>query len=341
MVNDSRSGGLPARRGRCDNVGRFFGAKRRRVNPTPRSMTFSGIYPIVNTTFSDDGTIDLGSQRRLVRFLLDAGVHGLGLFGNASEGYTLGEEERRRLLREIVDEVAGAVPIVVSTGHTGTDAAVALSREAEAAGASALMITPPHYLKPDAEGVFQYFAAISRAVRIPIMVQDAPLMTLVPMGPDLLARMSRELEWVRLVKVEAPPTAPKVSRLRQLAGEGLVLFGGLNGNFLLEELARGAVGTMPGSDLPDLFVRIWNAHQRGDRAAAKETFARALPLIRYELQPGLGVAVMKLNLHDAGVIASARTRHPTKSLEPLDIAEVRELRSELDLFAFRWAAAHR
>ena len=304
-------------------------------------MTFSGIYPIVNTTFHDDGSLDLVSQRRLVRFLLDAGVHGLGLFGNASEGYTLGEEERRLILREIVAEVAGAVPLVVSTGHTGTDVAVALSREAEAAGASALMINPPHYLKPDADGVFHYFAALSRAVRIPIMVQDAPLMTQVPLGAELLARLARELEHVRLVKVEAPPTAPKVSRLKALAGENLALFGGLNGNFLLEELARGAVGTMPGSDLPDLFVRMWDAHRRGDAAAAKREFTRALPLIRYELQPGLGVAVMKLNLHDAGVIDSPRTRHPTKSLEPADIAEVRALRADLDLFAFRWAAARR
>jgi len=301
--------------------------------------TFAGIFPIVNTTFNADGTLDLESQRRLVRFLLDAGVHGLGLFGNASEGYTLSDEERRLLTRVILEEVAGAVPVVVSSGATGTDLAVSLSKEAEAAGAAALMILPPHYLKPDAEGVYQYFAAISRAVRIPIMVQDAPLMTQVPITPDLLARMARELDHVRLVKVEAPPTARKISRLKHLAGDGLTLFGGLNGNFLLEELARGSVGTMPGSDMPDLFVQMWEAHTRGDEAAAREAFGRALPLIRYELQPGMGLAVMKQNLLDAGIIASARTRHPTRSLEPEDIAEVRALRANLELLAFRWAAA--
>lgn len=301
--------------------------------------TFAGIYPIVNTPFNDDGTLDLVSQRQLVRFLVDSGAHGLGLFGNASEGYALAEEERRLLTRVILEEVAGAVPVVVSSGHTGTDVAVSLGVEAQHAGADALMIMPPHFLKPDAEGVYHYFAAISRAVRVPIMVQDAPLMTQVPMGADLLARMARELEQVRLVKVEAPPTPPKISRLAQLAGDGLVLFGGLNGNFLLEELSRGAVGTMPGSDMPDLFVSIWDAYQRGDAAAARAAFARALPLIRYELQPGMGVAVMKQNLFDAGIIASARTRHPTKTLDPTDIAEIRVLREDLDLAAFRWAAA--
>lgn len=301
--------------------------------------TFAGIFPIVNTTFNDDGTLDLVSQRQLVRFLIDAGAHGLGLFGNASEGYALAEEERRTLTAVILEEVAGAVPVIVSSGHTGTDVAVSISVEAQDAGADALMILPPYYLKPDAEGVFQYFAAISRAVRIPIMVQDAPLMTQVPMGPDLLARMARELEQVRLVKVEAPPTPSKISRLTQLCGTGLTLFGGLNGNFLLEELGRGAVGTMPGSDMPDQFLAIWDAHQRGDSAAAWAGFSRALPLIRYELQPGMGVAVMKQNLCDAGIIASARTRHPTRRLDSADIAEIRALRDGLDLLAFRWAAA--
>jgi 2-keto-3-deoxy-L-arabinonate dehydratase len=300
---------------------------------------FTGIFPIVNTTFHDDGSLDLESQRRLVRFLVDAGAHGLGCFGNASEGYALGDDERKLLTRVILEEVNGAVPVIVSTGHTGTDVAVGLSVEAQAAGADALMIMPPHFLKPDADGVYHYFAAISRAVTIPIMVQDAPLMTQVPMGPDLLARMGRELEQVRMVKVEAPPTANKISRLNGLAGDRLSLFGGLNGNFLLEELARGAVGTMPGCDMPDLFLRIWNAWSAGDTAAAWAEFARALPLIRYELQPGMGVAVMKQNLFDAGIIASARTRHPTRTLDATDIAEVRGLRAGLDLLAFRWAPA--
>jgi 2-keto-3-deoxy-L-arabinonate dehydratase len=300
---------------------------------------FRGIFPIVNTTFHDDGRIDLESQRRLVRFLIDSGAHGLGLFGNASEGYALGEDERRQLLKVIVEENAGAVPLISSSGHTGTDVAVALSREAEAAGANALMVLPPYYMKPDAEGIYHYFREISNAVGIPIMVQDAPLMTQVPMGPDLLARMGREIEQVKLVKVEAPPTSPKVSKLRALAGDSLVLFGGLNGHFLLEELARGAVGTMPGCDMTDAFVAVWDAWTAGDQAAARDRFRRMLPLIRYELQPGYGVAVMKQNLFDAGIIASPRVRHPTRTLDATDIAEIRAIRADLDLLAFRWAAA--
>lgn len=294
----------------------------------------TGIIPIVNTTFHDDGTIDLDSQRRLVRFLIESGAHALGLFGNASEGYTLTEAERRLLLEAIVREVGGKVPLVVSSGHTGTDAAVALGREAEACGASALMVLPPYYMKTDGDGLLYYFSAISQAVNIPIMVQDAPAMTSVAMSPELLARMGREIEHVSLVKVEAPPTPGKIARLTALAGPALTLLGGLNGHFLLEELARGAVGTMPGCDMTDAFVRVWHLWTGGQHDEARQAFDRMLPLIRYELQPGMGVAVMKRNLYDAGIIASPRVRHPTRNLDEIDIADVRRLREPLQLRAF-------
>lgn len=302
---------------------------------------FEGVFPIVNTPFREDGAIDLDSQRRLVRFLLECGAHGLGLFGTASEGYTLSQDERLQILRLIVREVDGRVPIVVSSGHTGTDAAVALSKQAEAEGADALMVLPPYFLKPDAEGVFDYFKAIDAAVTIPIMVQDAPLMTQVAMGAPLIARMGRELERVRYAKVEAPPTAPKISDILKGGGNVPVLFGGLNGQFFIEELDRGARGTMPGSDMTAAFVRIWNHWKAGERAAAREEFRRYLPLIRYELQPGLGVSVMKHNLVAAGIIECARVRHPTRSLDDAGRREVEELRSELPLRELGWIGASR
>jgi 4-hydroxy-tetrahydrodipicolinate synthase len=283
-----------------------------------------GIFPILNTTFHDDGALDLDSQARLVRHLMEAGAHGLGLFGNASEGYALLAEERIRILRLVVKEVKGRVPLVVSSGHTGTDAAVLLSKEAEDLGADALMVLPPFYMKTDAEGLLHYFGAIARAVRIPAMVQDAPLMTQVPMPASLIARMSREIAGVRYVKVEAPPTAPKVTAVVEAGGPAV--FGGLNGQFMIEEIGRGARGMMPGSDLIPVFVEVWNRLDRGDRTAAWRIFAQALPLIRFQLQPGMGVSAMKHNLVEAGVIRSARVRHPTVSLDARALAELRVLR---------------
>jgi 4-hydroxy-tetrahydrodipicolinate synthase len=286
------------------------------------------VFPIVCSTFQEDGSLDLDSQRRLVRYLIDAGAHGLGLFGNASEGYAIGHDERKRLLGTILEEVAGQVPVIVSSGHTGTDVAVALSREAQAAGADGLMVLPPYFVRPDGDGLVHYFSAIGAAVRIPIMVQDAPLLTGVAMGPSLLARLAREVDAVRYVKVEAPPTAPKVTETLEAAND-LAIFGGLNGQFLIEEFERGAVGTMPGSDLVPQFVRLWELLERGQREQAWTEFAHHLPMIRFELQPALGVAAMKHNLQAAGVIACARVRHPTKSLDPRGREELDWLRQRL------------
>ncbi len=287
--------------------------------------TLRGVYPILNTTFQEDGSLDLASQARLVHHLMDSGAHGLGLFGNASEGYALSGAERSTLLKLIHKEAGGRVPLVASTGHTGTDAAVELSKDAEALGADALMVMPPYFLKTDADGLMHYFEAISRAVNIPIMVQDAPLMTQVAMPAALLARMGREIENVKYAKVEAPPTPAKVSAT-VLAG-GITVFGGLNGQFLIEEFNRGAVGTMPGSDLTSKYVAIWNCLEKGDQPEAWRLFTQALPLIRFELQPGMGVSAMKHNLVAAGVIKCPRVRHPTVSLDARSLAELEFLRS--------------
>lgn len=290
---------------------------------------FEGVYPIVNTTFHEDGSLDEVSQLRLVDYLLEAGTHGLGLFGNASEGYALADDERRQLLIAIAKHVNGRVPLVVSTGATGTELAVRASKQAQDLGAQILMVLPPYYLKPSADGLMFYFEAISKAVNIPIMVQDAPLMSQVPMPAALLARMAREIEHVKLVKVEAPPTAPKFTQILD-SKPPVTLFGGLNGNFFIEEYDRGSRGVMPGSDLIPQFVQLWEHLENSRREEAWKLFARMLPLIRYELQPGLGVSAMKHNLKARGVIASTVVRHPTSQVDAEGLRELAALRAMLD-----------
>ena len=290
---------------------------------------FKGVYPIVVTPFHEDGSVDFESLDGLVEYLLQQGAHGLGLFGNASEGYALLTEERIAMLKQIVKRVNGRVPLISSSGHTGADAAVALSVESRDNGASGLMVLPPYLLKPDADGLLYYYEAISNAAGIPIMVQDAPLMTQVPMPVPLLVRMAREIEWVRSAKVEAPPTGPKIGALRNSLGDLLHnfdIFGGMNGQFLIEEFQRGAVGTMPSSDITATYVAIWEHLEKSETAAAWSKFTRALPLIRYELQPGLGVSAAKHNLVAAGVIQSARVRNPTQSLDAAGLRELAALR---------------
>jgi 2-keto-3-deoxy-L-arabinonate dehydratase len=278
-----------------------------------------GIFPILATTFHDDGSLDLESQANLVEHLINQGAHGLGLFGNASEGYALSDAERVTLL-ELV-RANTKVPLIVSTGHSGTGLAVELSRKAESLGADALMVLPPWFMKTDADGLMFYYEAIGKAVHIPIMVQDAPLMTQVAMPASLLSRMGREIENVMYAKVEAPPTASKISALADI-----IAFGGLNGNFFVEEYNRGSRGVMPGSDMIDSFRSIWNSLEAGDQNCAWKLFTRILPLIRFELQPGLGVSAMKHNLKSEGIIKSSHVRHPTGSIDKTGLAELDFLR---------------
>jgi len=192
-----------------------------------------GVFPILATTFHDDGSLDFASQENLVRHLLAKGAHGLGLFGNASEGYTLSDEEKCALFKLVRETAGPTVPLIASSAHAGTQQAAEASRKAEAMGADGLMVLPPFYMKTDADGLMFYFEAISDVVKIPIMIQDAPLMTQVAMPAALLSRMGREIENVVYAKVEAPPTAPKISAVAK--GGGITAFGGLNGNFVIEE----------------------------------------------------------------------------------------------------------
>ena len=134
---------------------------------------YAGIYPIALTTFDEHYEVDEHSQLALINYLLECGAHGIAIFGNASEGYTLSEAEKSRLMSLIIKEVRKRVPVFVSTGHTGTHVAVKLSKAAQAAGADGLMILPPYFLKPSAEDLFGYYKMISEAVSIPIWVGSA------------------------------------------------------------------------------------------------------------------------------------------------------------------------
>lgn len=289
-------------------------------------MKLEGIIPILATPFHEDGSIDLPGQLRVVDHLLEQGAHGLAAFGNAGEGYTLLPEEKRRLLKAIIKHTAGRVPIIVGVGATGTDQAAAAAKEAADMGADALMVLPPYYLKPDGDGVVFFFEKVAKAAGIHIMVQDAPLLSGVPMPPALLARLGREIEHVDSVKVEQPPTAPKISKVCEAAGDSLVVLGGLNGQFMIEEIQRGARGQMPAADMTALYVAVWDHLEAGNLEGAWDVFTKMLPLVRFQLQPGLGVSAVKHNMVARGVIQHAGVRHPTKELDAEGLRELELLR---------------
>jgi 4-hydroxy-tetrahydrodipicolinate synthase len=283
------------------------------------------VLPILSTPFDEDGAIDEASLRSLVRFELEAGVHGLTILGIAGEVYKLLDAERDALTAVVMDEVNGRVPVVVGAGHPGgTKASVELCRRAERAGAAGVMVAPPFVSKPNAAQARACYAAIADAISIPIVVQDEPVTTGVDMSARFLADLAREVPACRYAKVEHVPTPPKFGEIAELVDhERLGLFGGSFGLYFLEELERGARGIMTGFAYPEALVEIFTRFQAGDRVGAADVFYRWLPLIQLESQPGLGIPIRKLLLAQRGAMRLEDVRQPGAMLDEAGRRQVR------------------
>jgi dihydrodipicolinate synthase/N-acetylneuraminate lyase len=281
----------------------------------PRSAPFRGVYPILVTPFDEQDRVDVDSLQNLVAFLLDAGVHGLGV-ALGSEVLRLTEAERVLVTQTVVAAVAGRVPVVINTSGAGTAQALHYSRMAREGGADALMLTGPAFLPAGDAGTRSYFKAVSDAERLPIFIQDIAN----PHIPaDLALQIADESEWVRYIKVESAPTTLMVGETVRKAGDRLTVFGGAGGDYFIEELRRGSQGTMPGCSTPEGFVEVWDNFWSGDEAAALEAFyTRILPVNRLCSQGwGAFFHVHKQVLKARGVIRTARLREPAVPLDDM------------------------
>lgn len=281
-----------------------------------------GVIPILVTPYTDDGGIDGESVRNLVEFNLAAGVHGLGV-ALGSEIFKLNEAERAEMTRAAVEATGRRVPVVINTSAAGTDLAVFYARNAEAAGADALMIAPPIAMLAPAsvEEIITYYQAIDRAVGIPIVLQDVPQ---APISPALALRIAETCPNVAYIKVETPPVPGKVAAMTAAAGERFTIFGGAGGGYFIEEMRRGALGTMPFCSQPAEFVAIWEAMRGGDEAEARRVFeARVAGLLRLGAQGGdIFYALHKQLLVRLGVIRTAHVRGPTTPIDPVTAEEI-------------------
>src|SRR5579864_4276532 len=169
--------------------------------------TWRGVYPAICTPFTEDDVVDLAAQRRVVRFALDCGSNGIVAFGLAGEVLRLSTDERRQLTDAIVEEVGGAVPVFVGVGAPSTRASIELARHAELAGVDCVVVPPPLGAGLGVEALFDYFVRIAGSVSVPVMIQDAPAYLGVGVGPDLIGRIGASAANVRLVKLEAGPSA--------------------------------------------------------------------------------------------------------------------------------------
>jgi 4-hydroxy-tetrahydrodipicolinate synthase len=279
-------------------------------------MPFQGVYSIIPTAFTDSGDFDPSSQRRVVDLFIEKGANGLTALGVTGEVARLEEPERATVLDVVVKQAAGRVPVIAGTSADGTRTCIAYTRQAKDLGAAAVMVSPPRMPKLNSNAVVAHYKALADAVDLPIVVQDYPPIAGFAMEPALLARIAKEIPAARTIKLEDPPTPFKTARILEAAGDTTVqIFGGLGGVFLLEELISGATGAMTGFAFPEILARIMTHWNAGERDAAADVFYRAVPLMRFEFQEGIGMAIRKEVLRRRGALASAATRAPAGGLD--------------------------
>ncbi len=279
-------------------------------------MQLEGVYSVLPTPFASSGEVDETSLQRVIDLFIEAGVNGVTALGVTGEVARLTEEERRRVLDVVVSHVNGRIGVVAGTTAEGTRTCIGYSRHAREAGATAVMVSPPRLPKLNSETVVRHFKSLAEAVDIEIVVQDYPPMSGFAMEPSLLARIANEIPRARTIKLEDPPTPFKTSRILEACGDTPVrIFGGLGGVFLIEELLAGATGAMTGFAYPEMLVKIVSLFRAGKIDEAADVFYRAVPLMRFEFQEGIGMAIRKEVLHRRGALASAATRAPAAVLD--------------------------
>jgi len=292
------------------------------------TVTWSGVFHILATPFRADGALDTDGLPRLVECALATGITGFTILGIAGEAHRLTDEERRRVVETVVKEVRGRVPVAVGVSASGTHLATAFARMAREHGADALMVAPPTGLK-NLDTVAEHYRMVAAATGLPIVLQDEPVTTQVNMPAPFIAQVCADLPLIEAVKLEEPPTLPKITRLRALFGSRVAIFGGLGGVYFFEELSRGADGAMTGFPYPEALRAIREHFVAGRRDEARALFYRWLPLIRYESQPGAtpgtAVGIRKEILRRRGWIASALVRPPAPALDAGTHAELSEI----------------
>ncbi len=302
------------------------------------AQAYRGVFPVVPTIFHDDGSLDLDGQRRCLDFMIDAGSEGLCILANFSEQFVLTDEERETIMAAALKHVAGRVPVIVTTTHAGTTACAVRSRKAQDSGAAIVMIMPPYHgatLRFSEARIFEFYKAVSDAISIPIMIQDAPVAG-TPLSAPFLARMAREIENVSYFKIETPFAAAKLRELIALGGEAIVgPWDGEEAITLMADLDAGCTGAMTGGGYPDGIREIMDPWAKGDRPAARAAYAKWLPLINHENRQ-CGLAAAKALMKAGGVIRSEALRHPLPPLNPHARTQLIELGRELDVMALRW-----
>ncbi|MEO1679077.1 MAG: dihydrodipicolinate synthase family protein [Pseudomonadota bacterium] len=285
--------------------------------------TAKGVFTIACTPFLPDGTLDEASIDRMVDFYVEKGATGLTILGMMGEAGKLTAEESMTVIRRVVGRTS--LPVVVGVSSPGFAAMRALSDGAMQAGAAGVMIAPPGTLRTDDQIVGYYHNVAEIVGTAPWVLQDFPLVTNVQIAPKVIERIVADCPGCVMLKHEDWPGLEKISALRRASEAGMrriSILCGFGGLFLPEEMGRGADGAMTGFAYPEMMADVVRLHHEGAHDRMHALFSAYLPLIRYETQPGLGLAVRKYVLAKRGAIAHGTLRKPGGGLTAETVAEV-------------------
>lgn len=293
------------------------------------SADAKGVYPIAPTPFLDDGSIDHASIDRMIDFYNECGCTGLTVLGQLGEAPKLDYTESLDIASQVIGR-AGAMPVIVGVSAPGFASMRSLTREVMDRGAAGVMIAPPNTLRTDDQIVTYYTQAVEAiGADVPFVLQDYPLTFSVQMSPNVIRRIVTELPSCLMLKHEDWPGLEKISTLRRFEKEGamrhIAIMVGNNGLFLDYELERGADGANTGYAFPDMLCDVVRLKEQGKRDEAHDLFDAHLPLLRYEQQPGAGLAVRKYVMMKRGIITSAAQRRPASPMSETARLEVDNL----------------
>ena len=283
----------------------------------------NGVFTIAATPFLPNGALDFDSIDRMIDAYIEKGANGLTILGMMGEAAKLSAEESVAVVKRVTSR--SNVPVIVGVSASGFAAMTALSNEAMEAGATGVMVAPPMGLRTDAQ-IISYFQNTADALgEIPFVLQDFPLATGVQISPSVILQIIEECPTCVILKYEDWPGLEKISALRKASDDGarrISILCGNGGMFLLEEMMRGADGAMTGFGYPEMMRQILDALLADELDRARDIFDAYMPMIRYESQPGMGLAIRKHSLARQGIIAHPTLRKPGPGLTAAAMAEI-------------------
>ena len=289
--------------------------------------TAEGVFIISATPFKESGALDTESTKKLIDFYIEKGVHGITILGVMGEAPKLTPGESELFISTVLKQVNQKVPVIVGVSNAGLDNLAKLSNMSMEMGAAGVMVAPPMGLGTETK-IYNYFSNVFNALGddIPVCYQDYPFLTKSEISLETFNRLVNDFNQLVMLKHEEWPGLDKLSKVKASIQDGgirpISVLTGNGGLYLPQELQRGADGAMTGFAYPEMLVEVYNLHKKGKIDAAEDLFDTYLPLVRYEQQPGFGLAIRKEILFRRGAIDCSKVRDPGPRMSDKDLTEL-------------------